>query len=52
VIRQVFLGNSRDYMVDAGGMQLRVVTPPGDSIEAGAPVWLHLPPERCRALVG
>jgi iron(III) transport system ATP-binding protein len=52
VIRQVFLGNSRDYMVDAGGTQLRVVTPPGDSVAEGSAVWLHLPPERCRALIG
>jgi iron(III) transport system ATP-binding protein len=52
VIRQVFLGNSRDYMVEAGGTQLRVVTPPGDSIAEGSAVWLHLPPDRCRALTG
>jgi iron(III) transport system ATP-binding protein len=52
VVRQVFLGNSRDYMVEAGGTQLRVVTPPEASHAQGAAVWLHLPPERCRALIG
>jgi iron(III) transport system ATP-binding protein len=52
VIRQVFLGNSRDYMVEAGGTQLRVVTPPGASHAEGSAVWLHLPPDRCRALMG
>ena len=53
VIRQVFLGNSRDYMVQLGdGTQLRVVTPPEENIAQGASVWLHLPPERCRALTG
>ena len=53
VVRQVFLGNSRDYMVElADGTQLRVVTPPAENIAQGASVWLHLPPEHCRALLG
>jgi iron(III) transport system ATP-binding protein len=34
------------------GTQLRVVTPAAESIAQGSPVWLHLPPDRCRALVG
>jgi iron(III) transport system ATP-binding protein len=52
VTRQVFLGSSRDYMVEAkDGTQLRVVTPAAESIAQGSSVWLHLPPERCRALV-
>jgi iron(III) transport system ATP-binding protein len=51
VIRQVFLGGSRDYMVEApDGTQLRVTAPAEQSIPPGAAVWLHLPPERCRAL--
>jgi iron(III) transport system ATP-binding protein len=38
-------------MVEAkDGTQLRVVTPAADSIPQGSAVWLHLPPERCRAL--
>ena len=53
VIRQVFLGNSRDYMVEAvDGTQLRVITSPAEAIVQGAPVWLYLPPERCRVLSG
>ena len=52
-IRHVFLGNSRDYMVQvADGTQLRVVTSPQESVAEGAMVWLHLPPDRCRALTG
>jgi iron(III) transport system ATP-binding protein len=52
VVRQVFLGSGRDYMVEvAGGTQLRVITSPADDIPQGAAVWLHLPPEHCRALV-
>jgi len=48
-----FLGNSRDYMVElADGTQVRAVTAPAESIPQGTKVWLHLPPERCRALVG
>ena len=53
VTRNVFLGNSRDYMVELGdGTQLRAVTSPQESIPQGAKVWIHLPPERCRALLG
>jgi iron(III) transport system ATP-binding protein len=53
VVRQVFLGGSRDYMVELpGGTQLRVVTQAEQSIPPGSAVWLHLPPERCRALAG
>jgi iron(III) transport system ATP-binding protein len=53
VTRNVFLGNSRDYMVElADGTQLRAVTPPHESIPQGAKVWIYLPSERCRALLG
>jgi iron(III) transport system ATP-binding protein len=53
VVRQVFLGNSRDYMVAAAdGTQLRVVTSPAENVSQGSPVWLYLPPERCRVLSG
>jgi iron(III) transport system ATP-binding protein len=53
VVRQVFLGGNRDYMVEAkDGTQLRVLTTAGENIPQGSTVWLHLPPERCRALAG
>src|SRR5215471_4837691 len=53
VVRQVFLGASRDYLVEVGdGTQLRVVAPAAENIPQGASVWLHLPPERCRVLSG
>ena len=53
VTRQVFLGSSRDYMVEAqDGTQLRVVASAGENIRQGASVWLHLPPESCRVLSG
>ena len=51
VMRQVFLGASRDYMVEtADGTTLRVVTPTETAVPSGTEVWLFLPPERCRAL--
>jgi iron(III) transport system ATP-binding protein len=51
VKRQVFLGASRDYMVETqDGTSLRVVTPTENAVAKGAQVWLTLPPERCRAL--
>jgi iron(III) transport system ATP-binding protein len=53
VMRQVFLGSSRDYMVElAGGAQLRVVAPANLSIPPGSAVSLQLPADRCRALAG
>jgi iron(III) transport system ATP-binding protein len=52
VVRNVFLGNARDYLVEAAdGTQLRITAAPEDSFAPGAPVWLTLPPDRCRALV-
>ena len=52
VVRNVFLGNARDYIVEvAGGTQLRITAPPERNLAPGASVWLVLPPERCRALV-
>jgi iron(III) transport system ATP-binding protein len=51
VIRQVFLGASRDYMVEASdGTVLRLVTTTDNAVAKGTEVWLTLPPERCRAL--
>ena len=53
VVRQVFLGASRDYLVEMpDGTQLRVQAPAAENIPPGTSVWLHLPPERCRALSG
>ena len=51
VTRQVFLGATRDYLVEtADGTTLRIVTAPDNIVAEGAEVWLMLPPERCRAL--
>ncbi len=51
VTRQVFLGASRDYMVETSdGTTLRVVTATENAVPLGTEVWLTFPPERCRAL--
>jgi iron(III) transport system ATP-binding protein len=51
VLRQIFLGGSRDYLIEVpGGTQLRVITPPEQGIAPGTAVWLYLPPDYCRAL--
>jgi iron(III) transport system ATP-binding protein len=51
VLRQVFLGASRDYLVETrDGTTLRVDTAPDNLVAEGTEVWLALPPERCRAL--
>ena len=53
VVRQVFLGSSRDYMVAAADdTQLRVVAPAAENVPQGAPVWLYMPPDGCRLLSG
>ena len=51
VTRQVFLGATRDYLVEVcDGTALRVVTAPENLVAEGSEVWLTLPAERCRAL--
>ncbi len=51
VVRNVFLGASRDYVVEiADGTQLRVTTPPSLDVATGSAVGLVVPPERCRIL--
>jgi iron(III) transport system ATP-binding protein len=51
VTRQVFLGASRDYMVETpDGTTLRIITSTENPVPRGTEVWLTLPPERCRAL--
>jgi iron(III) transport system ATP-binding protein len=51
VTRQVFLGASRDYMVETSdGTTLRVVTGTETAVPKGTEVWLTLPPDRCLAL--
>ncbi len=51
VVRQIYLGSHRDYLIElAGGQQLRSMAPVDFSAEPGETVWVRLPPESCRAL--
>ncbi|WP_374653561.1 ABC transporter ATP-binding protein [Dongia sp.] len=51
VTRQIYLGSHRDYLVSIpGGETVRTVAPVNFAIPAGQQVWLHFPPEYCRAL--
>ncbi|GAC1332361.1 MAG: ABC transporter ATP-binding protein [Beijerinckiaceae bacterium] len=51
VVRQIYLGSHRDYLVELpGGQQLRSTAPVAFSAEPGETVWVSLPPESCRAL--
>ena len=53
VVRNVFLGATRDYVVEArDGTQLRITAPPHVDLAQGSEVWLTLPADRCRVLVG
>jgi iron(III) transport system ATP-binding protein len=53
VTRNVFLGATRDYIVEAkDGTQLRVTAAPEENFAPGSEVWLTLPAGRCRALAG
>lgn len=51
VRRQVFLGASRDYVVElADKTEVRIAAPADQALATGTSVWLHLDPARCRAL--
>lgn len=51
VNRQIYLGSHRDYLVSlTGGETVRTVAPVNVAIPVGQEVWLHFPPENCRAL--
>jgi len=51
VTRQIYLGSHRDYQVAIGdGESVHAVSPSEQYVAAGESVWLHFPPEACRAL--
>jgi iron(III) transport system ATP-binding protein len=52
VLRNVFLGATRDYIVEVGeGVPLRITAAPEADFAPGARVVLILPPDRCHALI-
>ncbi len=53
IVRQVFLGGNRDYMVELkDGTQLRALASAAESYPQGGAIWIHLPADKCRALAG
>lgn len=51
IVRQVYLGASRDYLVEQdSGDQVRLTTDTMQNVDVGSEVWLRMPPEHCRAL--
>ena len=51
VLRQVYLGSHRDYLVSlSGGKTVRAIASVDVAIPENQQVWLHCPPDRCRAL--
>jgi iron(III) transport system ATP-binding protein len=51
VVRQVYLGSHRDYLIELpNGETVRTVAPAKVAIDKGQPVWLRFPMEHCRAL--
>src|ERR671921_1957017 len=51
VVRQVYLGAHRDYLVALpSGQQVRAMAPVAFERGEGESVWVHLPQESCRAL--
>jgi iron(III) transport system ATP-binding protein len=51
VLRQIYLGSHRDYLVTLSNNEtVRAIAPVDVAIPVGAPVWLRFPEENCRAL--
>ncbi|WP_102959463.1 ABC transporter ATP-binding protein [Mangrovicella endophytica] len=51
VVRQIYLGSHRDYLVSLkDGETVRALAPVDFAVPAGQEVWMRFPPERCRAL--
>jgi iron(III) transport system ATP-binding protein len=51
IVRQIYLGSHRDYLLELrGGQQLRSIAPVAFSAVPGETIWVRLPPESCRAL--
>jgi iron(III) transport system ATP-binding protein len=52
VLRQVYLGDSRDYLIDLGQTQIRVSAPPSEDRSVGSAVHLDVAVEACRIVPG
>ncbi len=52
VVRQTYLGDARDYLIEVAGTRMRVSTLPFDDHAVGSEVRLDLPIEACRVVSG
>jgi iron(III) transport system ATP-binding protein len=52
VLRQVYLGDARDYLIDIAGTEVRVAAPPSVDRSVGSLVHLDVPVEACRIVPG
>ena len=52
MIRQTYLGDARDYLIDLGGSQIRMAAPPGIDRTVGTTVMLDVPVDACRIVPG
>jgi len=52
VLRQTYLGDARDYLIDLGGTQIRVAAPPSVDRTVGSTIHLDVPVEACRIVPG
>jgi iron(III) transport system ATP-binding protein len=50
VVRQTYLGDARDYLIDVGDVQFRVQGLPSDDHAVGSDVRLDLPVDACRVV--
>ena len=52
VLRQTYLGDTRDYLIALGEDQIRVAAPPHEDHSVGSMVLLDVPVEACRVVPG
>jgi iron(III) transport system ATP-binding protein len=52
VLRQVYLGDSRDYLIDLSGTSIRVAAAPSEDHAVGSTVHLDVAVEACRIVPG
>jgi hypothetical protein len=51
IARSVYLGETRDYLVELeGGTRIRISAPPDSDLRPGTPVSVYLPLEHCRVV--
>ncbi len=47
VVSVTFVGDAVEYVINVGGMEVRVKGEPFDAATVGETIWLRVPPTRC-----